>query len=158
MRPELREKVMEKLESRLVRLAENFSGKPMPKGWARRGLKSSGIGKAFETGLRRAPDRRFDSIMTRLAALDPTNVSRSLKMALLNMPKARGGRPPAFSLEVRRRAVKDIGNEYPECDRLTDAICLVAKRYGMSPDYLHKVWKNRKRLKSIEKEPSQQNG
>jgi len=46
--------------------------------------------------------------------------------------------------------VQDIGHEYPNCNSLAEAIGVVAERYGMPPEYLHKVWKNRKRPRQRE--------
>jgi len=149
VRAELSQKVMAKFAAQLERLAASL-GASKAKGWARSGLKKSGVARGLEAKLRRMPDKQFETAMANLDFLAPERLSKSLRAALVHMPKNRGGRPPAFSLEVRRRAVQDIGHEYPNCDSLGESIEVVAERYGMTPEYLGKVWKNRKRLRQRE--------
>jgi len=99
--------------------------------------------------LRLIPDEGFEKAMAMMDRI-PADLRKNLKRALSSLPKSRGGRTPAFSVEIRRRAVQDIGHEYPNCDSLADAIDVVAVRYGMPREYLRKVWKNRKRLRQRE--------
>jgi len=147
VRAELRREILAKLASQLERLATNFGGTPVAKGWAKRGLGKVGVFKGLEIPLRRAPDKEFETMMANLDELDPERMSKGLRNLLVHLPKNRGGRPPTFSLDIRRRAVQDIGHEYPNRDSLSEAIEVVAGRYGMTPEYLRKVWKNRKRLR-----------
>jgi hypothetical protein len=105
----------------------------------------------MEAYLEKVPDDKFEAVMAVLDSTHPAELMRGVfKTGLDRLPKKRGGRPAMFSLDVRRRAVQDIGNELPRCDRLSDAVKVVAARYGMPTEYLRKLWKNRKRLRSRE--------
>src|SRR5262249_13791480 len=97
--------------------------------------------------LRQVPDKEFETIMKDQDRL-PTAMQKVVKDSLGLLPKNRGGRPSEFSLEIRRSAIRDIGPEYSQCDSFREAIERVAHRYGMRPNYLRKVWKNRKRLRT----------
>ncbi len=125
-----------------------------PKGnqiWRRVFRTKSGkkIMKSLEASLRRMPDESFEAAMTELDSMIEMS-RKGFASGLAHLPKRRGGRHGAFSLDIRRRAVQDIGHEYPRCDSLREAIEVVAARNGMTPEYLHKVWKNRKRLRQRE--------
>ena len=99
--------------------------------------------------LKHVPDDRLEAVMAEIDSMDPIEFARRVyTLGLGQLPKKRGGRPAMFSLDVRRRAVQDIGNELPRCDRLSDAVKVVAARYGMPTEYLRKLWKNRKRLRN----------
>jgi hypothetical protein len=101
--------------------------------------------------LKHVQDDKLEAVLAEIDSMDPIEFARvALTAGLGKLPKKHGGRPPAFSLDVRRKAVQDIGNEYPRYDTLGEAIDVVAVRYGMTSEYLHKVWKNRKRLRQRE--------
>ncbi len=86
--------------------------------------------------------------MAEIDSMDPLEMMRRVFTTGLGLlPKRRGGRPGMFSLDVRQRAIQDIGHEYARRPRLADAFEVVAARYGMPTKYLRKVWKNRERLK-----------
>jgi hypothetical protein len=88
--------------------------------------------------------------MALLDSMGPFELMRiGFKTGLSQLPKKRGGRPAAFSLEVRRKAVQDIANEL-QYDTLSEAIDVVAARHGMTSEYLRKLWKNRTRLRQRE--------
>jgi hypothetical protein len=152
VRPELRRKVMAKLDAAFLRTASFLTMGKTHLSEKRKALIHKGLWqdspqrKQSERKLQRTPDKEFEAIMANLDAL-PNDVHKAFKDAIRYMPKNRGGRPAAFPLEMRKRAIQDVGHEYPRCDSFRDAIELVAHRYGMTPDYLRKVWKNRKRLK-----------
>jgi hypothetical protein len=152
VKPKLCQQIMAKLASQLEGIAAVIGDKPIPKGRMTRGLLKSGVLRGLETQLRRASDKRFEKIMANLDGLNPDTFRKSLKAFVTLMPKNRGGRPATFSLDIRRRAVQDVGHEYPRCDSLAQAIELVAARHGMTTEYLRKVWKNRKRLRQHENE------
>ena len=101
--------------------------------------------------LKHVPDDRLEALMAEIDSIDPIEMMRLVfTTGLGQLPKKRGGRPASFSLDVRRKAVQDIGNEYPRYDTLSEAIDVVAVRHGMTAAYLRKVWKNRKRLRQRE--------
>ncbi len=152
MRAELREKVVAKYWAQLERLAAYLlPGKPKEKQIWRRAFRTKlgkKVMKSCEASLRRMPDEKFEAAMAELDSIDVVEIMRkAFTTGLGHLPKKRGGRPGAFSLDVRQRAIQDIGHEYPRCNRLSEAIDLVAARYGMTAEYLRKVWKNRKRLR-----------
>jgi hypothetical protein len=157
VRAELREKVIAKYWDAIEQLAAHMlPGKPKEKQIWRRVFRTK-IGKSvmrtFEASLKPLPDDRFEAVMAELDSKAPVDLMRrAFTTGLGHLPKKRGGRPGMFSLDVRQRAIQDIGHEYPRCDSLADAIELVAGRYGMSTEYLRKVWKNRKRLRRDQKE------
>ena len=141
---------MAKFALQLEEIAAVIGDKSMPKGVITQGLRKSSVFRSLEAQLQREPDKRFETIMANLDGLSPDTFRKTLKAFVTLMPKNRGGRPATFSLDIRRRAVQDIGHEYPRCDSLAEAIELVAARYGMTTEYLRKVWKNRKRLRQQE--------
>ena len=155
MRAELCEKVMAKYWAQLERLAAYLlPGKPKEQQIWRHVLNSSlgkKVMKSFEVSLRLTPDEKFEAVMAELDSMDAVEISRrAFTTALGHLPKKRGGRPGKFSLEVRQRAIQDIGHEYPRCNSLAEAMELIAARHGMTTEYLRKVWKNRKRLRQRE--------
>ncbi len=152
MRAELREKVLTKFEAQLARLAACFLGESQARQWARTRFELSGQRKMLDAKLRGMPDKKYESMMSSLEVLDPKDLGQLLKKALPRLPKNKGGRDAMFPLEVRRKAILDIGIEYARRDSLRDAVDAVAARYKMPPDYLRRVWKNRKRLREREKE------
>lgn len=101
--------------------------------------------KDLEASLLHAPDEMFETFMAEIDTVEV--VRRAFTTGLKYLPKKRGGRPSEFPLQVRQLAIQEIGVEYPNCDSLAEAIEKVAARHGMTPEYLHKVWKNRKRLR-----------
>jgi hypothetical protein len=155
VRPELRRKAMAKIEAAFLQgvaflsVGETYFSEKrktiIQKGFWR----NSPQRKQYESALRRVPDKEFEGIMTKLDSM-PNDLHKAIKDSLRYMPKNRGGRPPAFSLEIRKRAIQDVGHEYPRCDSFAEAVDVVAARYGMTAEYLRKVWKNRKRLRQRE--------
>jgi hypothetical protein len=149
LKPELRRKVIAKYWDQLSRLAIYLlPGKSKEEQIWRRGFrtkKGKQVMKELEASLVHAPDEMFEAFMAEIDTVDV--IRRSFTTGLKHLPKKRGGRPSEFPLEVRQLAVQDIGREYPNCDSLAEAIEKVASRYRMTPGYLHKVWKNRKRLR-----------
>jgi hypothetical protein len=155
VRKELRQRLVDKYWDAIeLLLARMLPTNPKDKkAWSR--MLSNGPAKtavtALEAYLKRVPDDRFEAVMALIDSMGPFELMRiGFKTGLSQLPKKRGGRPAAFSLEVRRKAVQDIGNEYPRYDTLSEAIDVVAARHGMTAEYLHKVWKNRKRLRQRE--------
>jgi hypothetical protein len=152
MRAQLRQKALAKLEAAFLQgvsfllVGETYFSEKQKKQIERDLWRKSPQRKQFDMLLRKVPDKDFEGLMANID-LTPSLLHKAIKNSLKYMPKNRGGRPPAFSLEIRRRAIQDIGHEYPRCDSFRDAIELVAARHGMTPEYLRKVWKNRKRLK-----------
>lgn len=155
MREELRQKLVDKYWDVIERLAAHMlPGSPKEKKvWSRmiRNGPAKNVIPAFEAKLKHVSDDKFEALMAQLDSMEPVELMRTvLNTSLSQLPKKRGGRPGTFSLDIRRRAVQDIGNEYPRCDSFSEAINVVAARYGMPPEYLRKVWKNRKRLRHRE--------
>ena len=107
--------------------------------------KHSPIRKRTEAAWRRLSDAQFEEANAKLDAL-PSILRQSLSEGIGKLPANRGGRPPAFPIEVRRRAIEDLGHELPRTNSFSEAVNIVSARYGMPPDYVRKVWKNRKRL------------
>lgn len=153
MRPELRRKVLAKLkqvyaeivsplELVITTLTEDQKKSIREDFWRDQR-------KRADKELSTKPDSEFGTIMDDLDSAPPA-MQKLVKESLRYVKKNRGGRPPDFPLEIRRNAIRDIGHEYPQCDSLRQAIELVAIRYGMKPDYLGKVWKNRRRLRTID--------
>jgi hypothetical protein len=105
--------------------------------------------RTVQQALKLMPDEQFEAAMAMMDEI-PEKLRKNFTGLLDYLPKSRGGRPPAFSLDIRRRAVQDIGHEYPSRDSLGEAIEVVARRYGMTPEYLCKVWRNRRRLRERE--------
>jgi hypothetical protein len=104
---------------------------------------------AFEAKLKHEPDDRFEALVAHLDSMQPDELMRTVfKTGLAHLPKKHGGRPGTFSLDVRRRAVDDVGHEYSRCDNFSEAIDVVAARHGMDSKYLRRVWKNRKRMRN----------
>lgn len=152
MRKELRQRVVDKYWEAIELLAAHMlPGNPKDKKvWSRmiRTGPARSVVPAFEARLKDVPDEKFEALMAGFDSMQADELMRGVfKRGLNRLPKKRGGRPGTFSLEVRQRAVQDIGHEYPRCDSFADAIALVANRYGMTTEYLRKVWKNRKRLR-----------
>ena len=151
MRPELLKKAIARLDDMFFHAASPLAAgntdfsekrkKSLQKRWWR---KSPQFIK-WEKMVRNAPDHAFEGLMSELDSM-PAQIHKAFKDAAANTPKDRGGRPSAFPLDIRRRAIQDVRSERAQCDILSDAIDIVAKRYGMTPNYLRKVWKNRKRL------------
>ncbi|MGO9519261.1 MAG: hypothetical protein ACLPND_19685 [Candidatus Korobacteraceae bacterium] len=102
--------------------------------------------KQVERMIRRVPDENFEVLMTQLDSM-PGALRKIIKEKLVYLPKNRGGRPSEFPLDVRRRAIRDLGLEYSRCDSFKEAVELVAGRYEMTHDYLRRLFKNRKRLR-----------
>lgn len=155
MRTELRQKFIDKYWDTLELLfARMLPTNPKTKKvWSR--MLRNGLAKTVVPGLeaylKRVPDDRFEAAMAQLDSMGPFEMMRiGFKKGLSLLPKKRGGRPGMFPLDVRRRAIQDIGPEYARHPRLADAIEVVAARYGMPKKYLRKVWKNRERLKQPE--------
>jgi len=150
---------MAKYWAQLERLAAYLlPGKPKEKQIWRRVLRTKfgqKVMKSFEASLRRMPDTKFESIMAELDTMDAVEVTRkAFKVGLSHLPKKRGGRRGTFSRDIRQRAIEDLGHELPR-KTFAEAIDLVAIRYEMTPNYLRKVWKNRKRLRQLENEPKE---
>jgi hypothetical protein len=155
MREDLRQRLVAKYWEMVELLAadmlpKNPKDKRQWKHMLRNGPAKRGV-PSMEAYLEKVPDDKFEAVMAVLDSTHPAELMRGVfKTGLDRLPKKRGGRPAMFSLDVRRRAVQDIGNELPRCDRLSDAVKVVAARYGMPTEYLRKLWKNRKRLRSRE--------
>jgi len=152
MRQELRrkieEKYLEKLELLLDRMLPTDPKNTKVRSRMIRTGPARNVIPRLVAKLKHVPDDRLQAVMAEIDSMDPIEFARlTLTAGLGRLPKKRGGRPPAFSLDVRRKAVQDIGNEYPRYDTLREAIDVVAARYGMTTEYLRKVWKNRKRLR-----------
>jgi len=152
LRKELRQTIVDKYwEVIELLVAHMFPRDPNDKKvWSR--MIRSGPAKnvifAFEAKLKRVPDDKFEALMAEIDSMEPSELMRRVfKAGLSQLPKKQGGRPGMFSLDVRKRAIQDIGVEYARRPRLADAIETVAARYGMPTKYLRKVWKNRERLK-----------
>jgi len=155
VREELRQKLVDKYWDVIERLAAHMlPGSPKEKKvWSRmiRNGPAKNVMPAFEAKLKHVPDNKFEAVMAEIVSMQPDELMRTvLKSGLARLPKKRGGRPPTFSLDVRRKAIQDTGIEYARRDRLADAVEVVAARYGMPTEYLRKVWKNRKRLRQRE--------
>ena len=155
VREDLRQKLVEKYWEMIELLAAHMlPGNPKDKEvWSRmiRNGPAKNVIPAFVARLKHEPDHKFEALMAELDSMHPIEFMRTvLSTGLAQLPKKRGGRPATFSLDVRRKAIQDIGIEYARRDRLADAIKVVAVRYGMPTDYLGKVWKNRKRLRQRE--------
>jgi hypothetical protein len=153
VRKELRQKLVDTYWDVIERLAAHMlPGSPKEKKvWSRmiRNGPAKNVMPAFEAKLKHVPDDKFEAVMAEIVSMQPDGLMRTvLKSGLAHLPKKRGGRPPTFSLDVRGKAIQDIGIEYARRDRLADAIEAVAGRYGMPTEYLRKVWKNRKRLRN----------
>jgi hypothetical protein len=104
---------------------------------------------AFVARLKNEPDDKIEALFAELDSMQPNEVMHTVfKVGLASLPKKHGGRPGTFALEVRRRAVDDVSHEYSRCDSFSEAIDVVAARYGMEHKYLRRVWKNRKRLRN----------
>ena len=149
MRADLRKKVMERYWKRIDSVVLPMKLTPEQKKVHNLFTRKSQFFKIMQKALMLMPDEDFEKAMAMMDRI-PDDLKKNLKGALSSLPKSRGGRTPAFSLEIRRRAVQDIGHEYPNCNSLAEAIGVVAERYKMTPEYLHKVWKNRKRLRQRE--------
>ena len=153
----MREDLLQKLEEKYWEVMELLGAHMLPekdkKVWSRmirKGPATKALA-AFLTRVKHEPDKKFEAFMAELDSMKTVELIRTvLSTGLAQLPKKRGGRPATFSLEVRRKAIQDIGVEYPRHDRLADAINVVAVRYGMPTEYLSKVWKNRKRLRQRE--------
>lgn len=154
VRKELRQKLVEKYWDVIERglAAHMLPGNPKEKEvWSRmiRNGPAKNVIPAFVARLKNEPDDKVESLLAELDSMQPDELMRTVfKVGLARLPKKHGGRPGVFSLEVRRRAVQDVGNEYSRCDSFSEAIDVVAARYGMDPKYLRRVWKNRKRLRN----------
>ena len=152
MKKELRQRIVEKYWDAVERLAAHMlPGNPKDKKvWSRmiRSGPAKNVLPAFETKLKQIPDEKFEAVIAEIDSIQSSELMRGLfKTGLARLPKKRGGRPATFSLDIRRKAIQDIGNEYPRYDTLSEAIDVVAARHGMTSEYLRKVWKNRKRLR-----------
>lgn len=153
----MRKDLLQKLEEKYWDVMELLGAHMLPEkdkkiwsGMIRKGPAKK-VSAAFLTRVKHEPDKKFEAIMAELDSMQPIEIVRTvLSTGLTQLPKKRGGRPATFSLDVRRKAIQDIGIEYARRDRLADAISVVAVRYGMSTEYLHKVWKNRRRLRQQE--------
>jgi len=150
----VRRELLQKLEEKYWEMMELLGTHMLPekdkKIWSRMIRKGPAriAQAAFLTSVKHEPDDKFEALMAKLDSMQSVELIRTvLSTSLTQLPKKRGGRPPTFSLDIRRKAVQDIGIEYARCDRLADAIRVVAARYGMPTEYLGKVWKNRKRLR-----------
>jgi hypothetical protein len=154
---ELRQKLIDKYWDVIERgvAAQLLPGNPKDKEvWSRmiRNGPAKNVIPAFVARLEHEPDDKFEAALAELESMPPDELMRLVfKVGLARLPKKHGGRPGTFSLEVRRRAVQDVGNEYSRCDSFSDAIDVVAARYGMESKYLRRVWKNRKRLRNLDK-------
>jgi len=150
MKQEMVRQVMSKADAMWLRmigvLTEGKEFKPRDKmrGTVARTWKRSPIRKRLEEVCRQLPDTQVEELNTRLDTL-PRVVRKMLSENLPNLPANRGGRPPAFPIDIRRHAIEDLAHELPRRD-FSEAVETVARRYGMSPDYLRKVWKNRRHL------------
>lgn len=154
MRPELFRKAMAKVDSVFSQVADPLTvgntdlsekrKKSVEKGfWTK-----SPQRMRWERIIRETPDKKFEELMSSLDGI-PAQIHKAFKEAAANTPKDRGGRPPHFPLKVRRQAIQDLGPEYSRWSSFTEAVEIVAKRYGMETDYLRRLWKNRKRLKPM---------
>ena len=157
MRPELRRKVLTKLKAVYLPTVVSLAGADTYVSEKQKVLILESFWrdqrKQYEKWLRLIPDKEFGTMMTGLDSL-PEHTHKVVKESLRQLPKDRGGRPPAFPVEIRKSAIQDVGNEYPRCDSFSEAIDVVATRYKMTPEYLRKVWKNRKRLRQHGTEPN----
>jgi len=155
VRKELRQKLVEKFWDVIERLAAHMlPGNPKEKEvWSRmiRNGPAKNVIPAFVARLKHEPDDKVAALLAELDSMQPDELMRTVfKVGLAHLPKKHGGRPGTFSLDVRRRAVDDVGHEYSRCDSFSEAIDVVAARYGMESKYLRRVWKNRKRLRQRE--------
>lgn len=152
MKPELQRQVIAKLDAMYVRsvglLSQGEAG--FTEKQAKMAKKHFWINspqrKQYERAIRALPDTDFEEVMANLDNF-PGFFRKLVNENIVYISRNRGGRPPGAPLEVRRRAVQDLGVEYARCDTFKEAVDLVASRYNMTPDYLRKVWKNRRRLK-----------
>jgi len=154
MKPELLRKVIAKMDAIYLETASSFARGNTDFSEERkkdilRDLLAKRPGRArLEEMYREVPDEEFEKVMSSLDTI-PRDAQKDFKAALAHFPKDRGGRPSEFPVEIRQKAIQDVRLERAHCDSLRDAIETVARRYKMTPDYLRKVWKNRKRLKHI---------
>ncbi len=155
VREELRQKIAAKYWETIdllfaKMLPADAKGKKIRNQMIRTGPAKNGIPRLI-ANLKHVPDDRLEALLAKIDSMDPVEIMRLVfTTGLGQLPKKRGGRPGMFSLEVRQRAIADIGHEYSRRPRLADAIEIVAARYGMPTKYLRKVWKNRERLKRRE--------
>lgn len=155
MRQELRERIAAKyLEKLELVFAKMLPADPKDKKARSRMIRTGPAKNVIPhlvAKLKHVPDARLEALMAEIDSMDPLEMMRLVfTKGLGQLPKKRGGRPATFPLDIRRRAIQDVGPEYARSDRLADAIDVVAARYGMPTEYLRKVWKNRKRLRQRE--------
>jgi len=151
VKPELLRKVMAKLDGVFLETAGflvqgDTDVSEKRKKSIQKGLWNKSPQRArFKEMFRKVPDKDFEKVMSQFENM-PVSIHKSFKEALKHLPKDRGGRPSEFPPEIRRQAIQDVRSERARCDSLRDAIEMVAERHKMRPDYMRKVWKNRKRL------------
>jgi len=155
VRQELLKKLIDKYWDVIERSAARMlPGNPKEKKiWSRmiRNGPAKNVIPAFVARLKHEPDDKLEAVLAELDSMQADELMRKVfKLGLAQLPKKRGGRPGTFSLDVRQKAIQDVGNEYSRCDSFSEAIDVVAARYGMTPEYLCKLWKNRKRLRHRE--------
>ena len=154
MRQELRKKLLAKAEAAHLRIValttygREFGDKKDEKWKKLAKVTFAPFRKQYELKLRQLADEEFANESARLDS-QPAEVRKSLSANIRTLPGQKGGRPASFTKEVRLRAIDELALEQRN-NSFPDAVDLIAARYSMSPDYLRKIWKNRKRLKKIE--------
>jgi len=126
---------------------QEFSG-PKDAKWKRfvqEAWKRSPLRKKYERIIRSMPDEAFEVEYARIDS-QPAEIRRILHANIPHLPRRPGGRRASFSIDIRLRAIDDLAHEQRN-NSFADAVDLVAARYEMSPDYLRKIWKNRKRIR-----------
>jgi len=155
VRPKLNERIAAKYCDKIELLFAKLlpadpKGKKIRSHIIRTGAAKNVMARLMEK-LKHVPDDRLEALLAEIDSMDPVEMARLVFTAGIGqLPKKRGGRPGIFPRDVRQRAVDDIGSEYARCRKLSDAIEAVAARYEMPTKYLHKVWKNRIRLRQRE--------
>src|SRR5215469_3627834 len=101
----------------LERLAAHMlPGNPQEKKvWSRmiRTGPAKNVMPAFEAKLKHVPDNKFEAVLAELDSMKLDELMRTVfKTGLAQLPKKRGGRPATFSLDIRQRAIDDVGHEY----------------------------------------------
>jgi hypothetical protein len=154
MNPELLRKIMAEVDAIYLETAVSFARGNTDSSEKRKkeilgDLLAERPGRArIEEMYRAVPDGEFEKVMSSLETTTRA-AQEDFKEAVKYFPKNHGGRPSEFLVEIRRKAIQDVRLERARCDSLRDAIEVVAKHYDMTPDYLRKVWKNRKRLEAL---------
>src|SRR5271157_2396761 len=114
MKPELHRQVMAKLDAMYVRVVGLMSqgeagfNEKQAKMAKRHFWSKAPQRKQFEKAIQALPDSEFEVLMANLDAF-PGFFRKMFKENIVYVPKSRGGRPPGAPLDIRRRAVQDLG-------------------------------------------------